>query len=103
MDRAAVRLDPGAGAQHRRPAAARRPGAGDPAQEALRSDPRRQRPAVDALLAEPPVAALLAVHPRALVVRAVRATVERARANGGTAPPEGWARAVSVRAGHLAA
>ena len=66
------------------------------------SDPRRRLPAVDALLAEPPVAALLATHPRALVVRAVRDTVEAARADGGAAPPGGWTRAVVARAGRLA-
>ena len=67
------------------------------------SDPRRQLPAVDALLAEPPVAALLSTHPRALVVRAVRDTVEAARADGVTCPPGGWARAVVSRAARLAA
>jgi L-seryl-tRNA(Ser) seleniumtransferase len=67
------------------------------------SDPRRQLPAVDALLAEPPVAALLATHPRTLVLRAVRDTVEAARADGGTVPPGGWAPAVVARAWRLAA
>jgi L-seryl-tRNA(Ser) seleniumtransferase len=66
------------------------------------SDPRRQLPAVDALLAEPPVAALLATHPRALVVRAVRETVDAARAGGGAEPPEGWGSAVVARAERLA-
>jgi len=66
-------------------------------------DPRRQLPAVDALLAEPAVAALLATHPRALVVRAVRDAVDAARADGGTAPPGGWADAVAARATRLAA
>jgi L-seryl-tRNA(Ser) seleniumtransferase len=67
------------------------------------NDPRRQLPAVDALLTEPAVAALFSTHPRGLVVRAVRDTVEAARADGGMAPPEGWARAVVSRAGRLAA
>ena len=58
------------------------------------TDPRRQLPAVDALLEEPGVASLLAAHPRALVVRAVRETVDAARANGGTPPAEGWDAAV---------
>ncbi len=67
------------------------------------SDPRRRLPAVDALLAEPDVAGLLARHPRALVARAVRDTVERARANGGAAPAEGWGAAVLARVHQLAA
>ena len=58
------------------------------------TDPRRKLPAVDALLEEPGVASLLAAHPRALVVRAVRETVDAARANGGTPPAEGWDAAV---------
>ncbi len=58
------------------------------------TDPRRQLPAVDALLEEPGVASLLAAHPRALVLRAVRETVDAARANGGTPPAEGWDAAV---------
>jgi L-seryl-tRNA(Ser) seleniumtransferase len=58
---------------------------------------------VDALLAEPAVVALLPTHPRALLVRAARDTVEAARANGGTAPPGGWAQAVAARAAWLAA
>ena len=66
------------------------------------SDPRRQLPAVEALLLEPEVAALLATHPRTLVVRAVRAAVDAARADGGLAPPEGWARAIGARATRLA-
>jgi len=58
------------------------------------SDPRRQLPSIDALLAGPGVAALLAEHPRGLVVKAARATVDAARVNGGAAPPEGWDEAV---------
>jgi len=65
-------------------------------------DPRRRLPAVDALLAEPDVAALLTAHPRGLVVRAVRDTIEHARANGGAAPPEGWGAAVGARVQRLA-
>jgi L-seryl-tRNA(Ser) seleniumtransferase len=57
---------------------------------------------VDALLAELPVVALLATHPRALVVRAVRETIEAARADGGAAPTGGWGPAVVARAGRLA-
>jgi L-seryl-tRNA(Ser) seleniumtransferase len=67
------------------------------------TDPRRRLPAVDALLAEPGVAALAAAHPRGLVVRAVRDTIEHARANGGAAPPEGWDAAVGARVRRLAA
>jgi L-seryl-tRNA(Ser) seleniumtransferase len=67
------------------------------------SDPRRHLPGVDALLAEPDVAALLTAHPRGLVVRAVRDTIEHARANGGSTPPEGWGTAVGARVERLAA
>jgi len=67
------------------------------------SDPRRQLPSVDALLAEESVAALQAQHPRALVVRAVRAVLHAAREDGGAAPAEGWARAVSNQLGQLVA
>ena len=65
------------------------------------NDPRRQLPAVDALLTEPAVSALLARHPRALVVRAVRDTIETARADGGMEPPGGWARAVGPLLDHI--
>jgi L-seryl-tRNA(Ser) seleniumtransferase len=57
---------------------------------------------VDALLAEPDVAALLTAHPRGLVVRAVRDTIEHARANDGAAPAEGWHAAVRGRVQRLA-
>jgi len=67
------------------------------------SDPRRQLPAVDALLAEADVAALLTAHPRGLVVRAVRDTIDHARADGGSTPPEGWGAAVRARVQRLAA
>lgn len=66
------------------------------------SDARRHLPAVDALLGDPTVAPLLATHPRSVVVRAVRETLDAARGNGGTAPPEGWAAAVGNRAARLA-
>src|SRR5258705_11397133 len=66
-------------------------------------DPRRRLPAVDALLAEPDVAALLTAHPRGLVVRAVRDTIEHARADGGSTPLEGWGAAVRARVQRLAA
>ena len=67
------------------------------------SDPRRHLPAVDAVLAEPDVTALLAAHPRSLVVRAVRDTIDHARADGGTTPPQGWGAAVGARVQQLAA
>jgi L-seryl-tRNA(Ser) seleniumtransferase len=67
------------------------------------NDPRRRLPSVDALLAEESVAALTAQHPRALVVRAARAVLNAAREDGGTAPAEGWARAVSQQLEQLAA
>jgi len=67
------------------------------------TDPRRHLPAVDAVLAESDVAALLKAHPRSLVVRAVRDTIDHARADGGTTPPEGWGAAVGARVRHLAA
>jgi len=66
------------------------------------SDPRRQLPSIDALLAGPGAAELLAVHPRSLVVNAVRAVVDAARTNGGAAPPEGWDAAVRAAALRLA-
>ena len=67
------------------------------------ADPRRRLPAVETLLAEPDVAALLATHPRSLVLRAVRETIDAARADGGAVPPEGWGPAVRARAHRLAA
>ena len=67
------------------------------------TDPRRRLPAVDAVLAESDVAALLKAHPRSLVVRAVRDTIDHARADGGTTPPEGWGAAVGARVQQLAA
>jgi L-seryl-tRNA(Ser) seleniumtransferase len=67
------------------------------------TDPRRRLPAVDALLEEPGVVSLLAVHPRGLVVRAVRETVDAARVGGGTPPAEGWDAAVRAAVARLAA
>ena len=67
------------------------------------TDPRRRLPAVEALLEGPGVAPLLAAHPRALVVRAVRETVDAARASGGAAPAEGWDAAVRTAVARLAA
>ena len=65
------------------------------------SDARRQLPAVDALLGDPGVVGLLAAHPRSVVVRAVRETLDVARGQGGSPPPEGWAAAVGSRAARL--
>jgi L-seryl-tRNA(Ser) seleniumtransferase len=67
------------------------------------TDRRRLLPAVDALLAEPDIAALVAAHPRSVVVRAVRETIEGARATGAAAPAEGWGAAVLARVHRLAA
>ncbi|HTI06593.1 MAG TPA: L-seryl-tRNA(Sec) selenium transferase [Gemmatimonadales bacterium] len=66
------------------------------------TDPRRQIPSIDALLAGPAVASLLRKHPRALIVKAARATVEAARSNGGAAPQEGWDAAVRSAVERLA-
>ena len=68
----------------------------------MTTDPRRQLPSIDALLAAPAVTQLLATHPRALVVRAARAAVDEARVNGGTAPAEGWDAAVRAAVRRLA-
>ncbi len=66
------------------------------------TDPRRQLPSVDSLLAGPGVRSLLAIHPRTLIVKAARAAVDAARDNGGTAPPEGWDAAVRAAVTRLA-
>jgi L-seryl-tRNA(Ser) seleniumtransferase len=67
------------------------------------SDPRRKLPSVDALLGDGDIAALLAEHPRALVVRAVRETLDAARAAGGAAPATGWPASVRARLAGAAA
>ena len=67
------------------------------------TDPRRKLPSVDALLEGLGVVSLLAAHPRGLVVRAVRDTVDAARANGGAPPAEGWDAAIQAAARRLAA
>ena len=46
---------------------------------------------------------MLAEHPRALVVQAVRAAVDAARASGGAAPAGGWDAAVRAEVTRLAA
>jgi L-seryl-tRNA(Ser) seleniumtransferase len=58
---------------------------------------------VDALLADPEIAGLAERHPRALVVRAVRATVDAARAGGAAVPSGGWSAAVRARLHQLGA
>src|SRR6266436_4942802 len=68
----------------------------------MTTDPRRQLPSIDALLAAPAVTQLLATHPRALVVKAARAAVDEARVNGGTAPADGWDAAVRAAVRRLA-
>src|SRR5207253_2246037 len=59
-------------------------------------------PSIDALLAGPGVARLLAEHPRGLVVKAARETVDAARINGGAAPAEGWDAALQAAVERLA-
>jgi len=44
----------------------------------------------------------LAEHPRGLVVKAARETVDAARVNGGVTPPEGWDAAVEAAVARLA-
>ena len=67
------------------------------------TDPRRHLPSVDALLADPEIAGLAERHPRALVVRAVRATVDAARTGGAAVPSGGWSAAVRTRLHQLGA
>jgi L-seryl-tRNA(Ser) seleniumtransferase len=67
------------------------------------ADPRRRLPSVDALIADPAIAALATGHPRALLLRAVRAAVEDARADGGTPPAAGWPAAVHAQLARLGA
>lgn len=59
------------------------------------TDPRRRLPSVDALLADPEIAPLASRHPRGVLVRAVRAAVDAARATGGAPPDVGWGAAVT--------
>lgn len=61
------------------------------------TDPRRHLPSVDTLLADPEIAGLAKRHPRALVLRAVRAAVGAARAGDATVPTGGWSVAVRAR------
>jgi len=66
------------------------------------TDLRRQLPSIDAILANPAIAPLLAEHPRALVVKAARETVDAARVQGGAPPAEGWDVAVRRAVARLA-
>jgi L-seryl-tRNA(Ser) seleniumtransferase len=66
------------------------------------TDPRRRLPSVDSLLADPEIAGLASRHPRGVVVRAVRAAVDEARAEGGSAPDRGWAAAVTAQLARVA-
>ncbi len=66
------------------------------------SDPRRRLPSVDALLALADVAPLVAAHPRSVAVRAARAALVAARADGGEPPAAGWGAAVGARLRALA-
>jgi len=66
------------------------------------TDLRRQLPSIDAILANPALAPLLAEHPRALVVKAARDTVDAARVQGGVPPAEGWDVAVRRAVARLA-
>jgi L-seryl-tRNA(Ser) seleniumtransferase len=61
------------------------------------ADPRRNLPSVSALLEREPIRALLQQAPRSLVVDAVRATIDDARA-GAAVPHDdhGWAQAVTA-------
>src|SRR3954469_6216292 len=61
-------------------------------------DPRRQLPSVNALLEREPIRALLSQAPRGVVVDAVRATIEHARASAADPPRDdaAWADAVSA-------
>jgi L-seryl-tRNA(Ser) seleniumtransferase len=63
------------------------------------TDPRRKLPSVNALLERDAIRALLEVAPRSVVVNAVRASIDDARAGEGSAVPRDdteWAAAVSA-------
>jgi L-seryl-tRNA(Ser) seleniumtransferase len=60
------------------------------------NDWRRDLPSVDGLLREPRVAELLKTSPRALVVSAVRASLESARTRR-AGPPDDWAADIAAR------
>ena len=60
------------------------------------NDPRRQLPSVDGLLREPRVEELLRSSPRAIVVSAVRASLEAARTRR-AGPPDDWAADIAAR------
>lgn len=64
------------------------------------TDPRRQLPAVDRLLDLPAVSELMEVHPRSLVVTAVREAIVSVR-SGRKAPPEDWVADIRERVQEL--
>ncbi len=61
------------------------------------SDRRRAIPAVTALMAQAERSGLAGRAPRAALVRAIRETLDAARANGGQEPAGGWLPAVEQR------
>ena len=67
------------------------------------TDPRRALPSVNAILAHPGVEALLAGAPRALVVEAVRRTLDDVRVAPDQAPTDaaGWARSIADKLAHI--
>lgn len=60
------------------------------------TDPRRNLPSVDRLLGEAAIADLLRLHPRQVVVAAVRESLEAAR-SGRSGPPADWAGDIGER------
>ena len=60
------------------------------------TDPRRNLPSVDRLLAEPALAELLRTHPRQVVVAAIRESLEAAR-SGRAGVPADWAGDIAER------
>jgi len=60
------------------------------------TDPRRNLPSVDRLLAEPAVMGLVRDYPRSLVVAAIRESLESARSGRSGAPAE-WAADIAER------
>ena len=60
------------------------------------TDPRRNLPSVDRLLTEPAVTELLRLHPRAVVVAAIRESLESAR-SGRSGAPADWSAEIAER------
>ena len=61
------------------------------------TDPRRQLPSVNALLERDDIRALLGSAPRALVVEAIRESIDAARRTARAPADDGWAAVVSER------